>query len=139
MIWPFILLFCCTYFRERQQEPKFASPGSFEYSFGQKWKELYMVEEQQKEELKKQMDDAVHKLEMDMESALQEHTLMSHRQGKITVQIFDCCCRFPTIDIGSKFEINQHYIQTCQTSANWRISDFFVWFWVILVNRPDPV
>ena len=29
--------------------------------------------------------------------------------------------------------------KTCQTSANWRISDFFVWFWVILVNRPDPV
>ena len=29
--------------------------------------------------------------------------------------------------------------QICQTSANWQISDFFAWFWVILVNRPDLV
>ena len=37
------------------------------------------------------------------------------------------------------FVYNRFYIQTCQTSANWWISDFFVWFWVILVNCPDPV
>ena len=66
--------------REREQAPRFADRSSFEYSFGQKWKELYMVEEQQKEELKKQMDDAVNKLEMDMDSALQEHALISQRQ-----------------------------------------------------------
>ena len=48
-------------------------PGSFEYEFGQRWKQLYEMETKEKERLKKEMEDAVEKLEMEMGSAQHDH------------------------------------------------------------------
>jgi len=64
-------------FREREQPPRFAQPGSFEYEFGLKWKTLYQMLQEQQELLKKNFEDEVSKMEMDMEAALMEqHTAM---------------------------------------------------------------
>jgi NOPS (NUC059) domain len=74
------LLMLC---REREQPPRFAQPGSFEYEFGLKWKTLYQLLHEQQEALKKNFEEEVVKMEMDMEAALlEQHTVML-RQGKI--------------------------------------------------------
>jgi hypothetical protein len=66
--------------KERENPPRFASPGSFEYDFGQKWKEIYQMEVRQQEQLKMQMEEACTKLELDMETAQHEHQTMLLRQ-----------------------------------------------------------
>jgi len=68
------------FLKEREHTPRFASPGSFEHDFGQKWKELYRMEEEQKKQLERQMEEACMKLEMEMESAAHEHQAMLLRQ-----------------------------------------------------------
>lgn len=63
--------------KQREQPPRFAQPGSFEYEFGLKWKTLYQMLHEQQELLKKNFDDEVSKMEMDMEAALMEqHTAL---------------------------------------------------------------
>ena len=68
-------------FREREQPPRFAQPGSFEYEFGLKWKTLYQMLQEQQELLKKNFEDEVSKMELDMEAALMEQHTALLRQG----------------------------------------------------------
>jgi len=67
--------------REREQSPRFAQPGSFEYEFGLKWKTLYQMLQEQQELLKKNFEDEVSKMEMDMEAAVMEQHTALLRQG----------------------------------------------------------
>jgi len=67
--------------REREQPPRFAQPGSFEYEFGLKWKTLYQMLLEQQELLKKNFEDEVSKMELDMEAALMEQHTALLRQG----------------------------------------------------------
>ena len=62
-------LFC----RDRELGPRFAQRGSFEYEFGMKWKELYRLEEEQKVELQRRIEDQHARLEMEMGAAQIEH------------------------------------------------------------------
>jgi hypothetical protein len=63
--------------KEREQPPRFAQPGSFEYEFGLKWKTLYQMLQEQQELLKKNFEEEVAKMELDMDAALMEqHTAM---------------------------------------------------------------
>lgn len=71
--------------REREQHPRFAQPGSFEYEFGLKWKTLYQMLQEQQELLKKNFEDEVSKMEMDMEAALMEQHTAMLRQGLLQV------------------------------------------------------
>jgi len=73
-------LVCCV-FREREQPPRFAQPGSFEYEFGLKWKTLYQMLYEQQELLKKNFEDEAGKMELDMEAALMEQHTALLRQG----------------------------------------------------------
>ena len=73
-----MILFLC---REREAPPRFATPGSFEFNFAQKWKELYAQHEQQKKLLDMQFQDAVSKLEMDEVNARMEHQTAMMREG----------------------------------------------------------
>jgi len=94
-------------FREREQAPRFAVPGSFEYEFGLKWKTLYQMLQEQQDLLKKNFEDEVSKMEMDMEAALMEQHTAMLRQGRfystycqsLTLTHSDkCMCMFPCIN-----------------------------------------
>lgn len=69
-------------FRDREQGPRFAIPGTFEYEFGQKWKMLYQLHKEQEMLLKRNFNEEVAKLEMDMETAQLEQHTVKMRQGK---------------------------------------------------------
>ncbi|XP_062575248.1 non-POU domain-containing octamer-binding protein-like isoform X2 [Saccostrea cucullata] len=55
---------------EREKEPRFAPPGSFEYRFGLKYREIDEMEKQQIERVKQEMDQQRLKLENEMEGAM---------------------------------------------------------------------
>lgn len=69
--------------RDREQPPRFGSPGSFEFEFGQKWKALYKMHKEQEELLRRNFDEEVRKLEMDQETALLEQQAVMMRQGQL--------------------------------------------------------
>lgn len=58
---------------DREKEPRFAPPGSFEYRFAMKYREVDEMEKQQMERVKKEMDEMRVKLESEMEGAMYEY------------------------------------------------------------------
>lgn len=68
--------------REREQPPRFAQPGSFEYEYAMRWKGLMEMEKQQFEQVDRNIKEAQEKLEQEMEAARHEHQVMLMRQGK---------------------------------------------------------
>merc|ERR1712098_36361 len=58
---------------EREVGPRFAEPGSFEYEYGQKWKQLYDMKKQKLEALEREMKLEEDKLIAQMEYARYEH------------------------------------------------------------------
>ena len=71
------------YCREREQTPRFCQVGSFEYEYGLKWKELYQRQREEEELLKRQFEESVGKMEMEMANAYMEHQTAMLRQGQI--------------------------------------------------------
>ncbi|KAK8380201.1 hypothetical protein O3P69_016676 [Scylla paramamosain] len=61
------------YVKERQQGPRFAHPGSFEYEYGLKWKQLYELFDKKRDALEKELQDEKRKLEEQIEYAKYEH------------------------------------------------------------------
>lgn len=74
------LLVCVV--REREQLPRFAQPGSFEYEYAMRWKALMEMEKQQFEQVDRNIKEAQEKLEQEMEAARHEHQVMLMRQGE---------------------------------------------------------
>ena len=72
-------------FREREFQPRFISPSSYEYTLAKKWRDLYVEEEDKKARLDLELRDARYKLEIEMESALQEQEAMKMREGMIKI------------------------------------------------------
>lgn len=68
--------------REREQTPRFAQPGTFEFEYSSRWKALHEMEKQQREQVDKNIKEAKEKLEAELESAKHEHQLMLMRQGR---------------------------------------------------------
>ncbi|CAH1799602.1 unnamed protein product, partial [Owenia fusiformis] len=66
--------------KEREEPPRFASIGSFEFEFAQRWKQLHVMKKEQEENLQKQVNEAIEKLEMDMENAIHEQKAHLLRQ-----------------------------------------------------------
>jgi len=50
------------YFRDREAAPRFAQPGSFDAEFSQRWKQLYELEKQQRDQLESQIVEARERL-----------------------------------------------------------------------------
>lgn len=67
--------------REREQPPRFAQPGTFEFEYASRWKALDEMEKQQREQVDRNIREAKEKLEAEMEAARHEHQLMLMRQG----------------------------------------------------------
>ncbi|MEQ2197164.1 hypothetical protein XENOCAPTIV_024526 [Xenoophorus captivus] len=68
--------------REREQPPRFAQPGTFEFEYASRWKALDEMEKQQREQVDRNIKEAKEKLESELEAAKNEHQLMLMRQGK---------------------------------------------------------
>lgn len=77
----FLYVFKCK-LREREQPPRFAQPGTFEFEYASRWKALDEMEKQQREQVDRNIREAKEKLEAEMEAARHEHQLMLMRQGK---------------------------------------------------------
>uniref|UniRef100_A0A915L7C4 NOPS domain-containing protein n=1 Tax=Romanomermis culicivorax TaxID=13658 RepID=A0A915L7C4_ROMCU len=65
---------------ERSQPPRFAVPGSFEFEFGNRWKEVYRIERIRREQLERELKDAREKLESEMDFAYQEYQAAQLRE-----------------------------------------------------------
>ncbi|XP_026279754.1 hrp65 protein [Frankliniella occidentalis] len=61
------------YMKAREVGPRFASPGSFEYEYGTRWKQMYERRKQKEEALQREMKMEEEKLEAQMEYAKYEH------------------------------------------------------------------
>ncbi|KAI5607749.1 splicing factor, proline- and glutamine-rich [Silurus asotus] len=70
------------YQKEREQPPRFARPGTFEFEYSQRWKSLDDMEKQQRQQVEKNIREAREKLEAEMEDAYHEHQANLLRQGK---------------------------------------------------------
>ncbi|EDO38842.1 predicted protein [Nematostella vectensis] len=68
------------YQKEREVPPHFATPGTFESEWAQRWKALGELETQQREALDKQFKEQREALEAEMQTAIQEHEAMLMRQ-----------------------------------------------------------
>ncbi|XP_024865828.1 paraspeckle component 1 [Kryptolebias marmoratus] len=68
------------YHKEREQQPRFAQPGTFEFEYSSRWKALDEMEKQQREQVDRNIKEAKEKLEAELESAKHEHQLMLMRQ-----------------------------------------------------------
>ncbi|XP_053181055.1 non-POU domain-containing octamer-binding protein [Scomber japonicus] len=74
------------YHKEREQPPRFAQPGTFEYEYAMRWKALMEMEKQQYEMVDRNMKEAQEKLEAEMEAARHEHQVMLMRQDLLRRQ-----------------------------------------------------
>ncbi|XP_062383720.1 paraspeckle component 1 [Sardina pilchardus] len=68
------------YHKEREQTPRFAQPGTFEFEYSSRWKALDEMEKQQRDQVDRNICEAREKLETEMEAAKHEHQLMMMRQ-----------------------------------------------------------
>ena len=75
-------------FREREAAPHFATPGTFEREWAQRWRALEEVEHAQREALDLQFKEAREKLETEMNQAIQEHEAMMARQGTVSMTVW---------------------------------------------------
>ncbi|NP_001080735.1 non-POU domain containing, octamer binding L homeolog [Xenopus laevis] len=66
--------------KEREQPPRFAQPGSFEYEYAMRWKALIDMEKQQQQQVDRNIKEAQEKMEIEMEAARHEHQVMLMRQ-----------------------------------------------------------
>lgn len=74
--------YCNAICREREEPPRFARPGTFEFEYSKRWKSLDEMEKQQRQQVEKNMQEAREKLESEMEDAYHEHQANLLRQGK---------------------------------------------------------
>jgi len=74
------------YQAEREEPPRFARPGTFEYEYSKRWKSLDEMEKQQRQQVEKNMREAREKLESEMEDAYHEHQANLLRQDLLRRQ-----------------------------------------------------
>ncbi|ETE73655.1 Paraspeckle component 1 [Ophiophagus hannah] len=70
------------YHKEREQPPRFAQPGTFEFEYASRWKALDEMEKQQREQVDRNIREAKEKLEAEMEAARHEHQLMHEEEHR---------------------------------------------------------
>uniref|UniRef100_A0A8C0Y6B1 Splicing factor proline/glutamine-rich n=1 Tax=Cyprinus carpio carpio TaxID=630221 RepID=A0A8C0Y6B1_CYPCA len=75
-----------SYQKEREQPPRFARPGTFEFEYSQRWKSLDEMEKQQRQQVEKNICEAREKLEGEMEDAYHEHQANMLRQDLLRRQ-----------------------------------------------------
>ncbi|KAJ8000003.1 hypothetical protein DPEC_G00200300 [Dallia pectoralis] len=74
------------YQKEREEPPRFARPGTFEFEYSQRWKSLDDMEKQQRQQVEKNIREAREKLEGEMDDAFHEHQANMIRQDLLRRQ-----------------------------------------------------
>ncbi|XP_029975825.1 splicing factor, proline- and glutamine-rich isoform X1 [Salarias fasciatus] len=74
------------YQAERDEPPRFARPGTFEFEYSKRWKSLDEMEKQQRQQVEKNMQEAREKLESEMDDAYHEHQANLLRQDLLRRQ-----------------------------------------------------
>jgi len=74
------------YQKEREGGARFAQIGSFEYEFAQKWKEMYAMHQEAEENLKRQFQENVMKLEIEQANAQMEYQTQKLREDLLRRQ-----------------------------------------------------
>uniref|UniRef100_A0A3Q3J870 RRM domain-containing protein n=1 Tax=Monopterus albus TaxID=43700 RepID=A0A3Q3J870_MONAL len=74
------------YQAEREDPPRFARPGTFEFEYSKRWKSLDEMEKQQRQQVEKNMREAREKLESEMDDAYHEHQANLLRQDLLRRQ-----------------------------------------------------
>lgn len=72
-----------------QVGPRFANPGSFEYEYGTRWKQLYERRKQKEEALQREMKMEEEKLEAQAQYAKYEHETEMLRERKFSSKPYD--------------------------------------------------
>ncbi|XP_023832161.1 splicing factor, proline- and glutamine-rich isoform X1 [Salvelinus sp. IW2-2015] len=68
------------YHQEREEPPRFARPGTFEFEYSKRWKSLDDMEKQQRQQVEKNIREAREKLEGEMDDAFHVHQANMIRQ-----------------------------------------------------------
>uniref|UniRef100_A0A4W5L5N7 Splicing factor proline/glutamine-rich n=1 Tax=Hucho hucho TaxID=62062 RepID=A0A4W5L5N7_9TELE len=68
------------YHMEREEPPRFARPGTFEFEYSKRWKSLDDMEKQQRQQVEKNIREAREKLEGEMDDAFHVHQANMIRQ-----------------------------------------------------------
>ena len=71
--------------KDREKEPRFAPPGSFEFEFGMKYRRIDEMEKEQFERVKKECELERTRLVEEMETAVFDYQADQIRQGNIIV------------------------------------------------------
>merc|ERR1712048_180000 len=71
------------YTTEREFNPRFISPNSLEFEWAKKWRDVFVEEEEKKAQLDEVMRDTRYRLEIEMESAMQEQEAISMREALV--------------------------------------------------------
>ncbi|KHJ46822.1 hypothetical protein D918_03195 [Trichuris suis] len=79
-LWERMIVRNAAYAHERQVLPHFAPPGTFDFDFGNRWKQLYEMEKQKREQLEKELAEARLSLENEMEIAREEYRAIMLRE-----------------------------------------------------------
>lgn len=66
--------------KERELGPRFPPQNTFEFVYGMKWKELYEMERQRRNQLEEELREARRRLESDMELAYQDYQAQMLRE-----------------------------------------------------------
>ncbi|XP_062301901.1 splicing factor, proline- and glutamine-rich isoform X1 [Osmerus eperlanus] len=74
------------YQKEREEPPRFARPGTFEFEYSKRWKSLDEMEKQQRQQVEKNIREAREKLEGEMDDAFHEHQANMLRQDLLRRQ-----------------------------------------------------
>nr|XP_042905018.1 non-POU domain-containing octamer-binding protein isoform X2 [Parasteatoda tepidariorum] len=61
------------YLKEREIGPRLAEPGTFEYDFANRWKQLYGLEKQKRDHLEKEIEEGRRALADQMDFAIYDH------------------------------------------------------------------
>lgn len=80
-MWENFGIFILNIFREREFQPRFIPPDAFEFQLAQKWKDLYLEEQEKKASLDRELEELRYNLELEMESASRERDAMKIREG----------------------------------------------------------
>lgn len=70
--------------KDREKEPRFAPPGSFEFEFGQKHRQLDEMEKERIDRVKQEMEQERARLADEMETAIFDYQAEQIRQGIIS-------------------------------------------------------
>jgi len=74
------------YEQEREFQPRFIPPDAFEFQLAQKWRDLYLEEQEKKASLDRELEELRYNLELEMESASRERDAMKIREELVRRQ-----------------------------------------------------